>query len=279
METDEARLIQELEELARQPVTAIRCSCPTRNRQLNDSTCRLVWSLSPETTLLIGGPFGRPEVITLHQNEVAAGYPGAPTNFGGQYDCRTFALVFTPDYIRLVTYNFQADNHFSSEFCNIRHQLPPHGYALFNLLRQFKGEQEHRAAAACLQSLLELTLSELQKSSSGKQISKSQFTWNRIDNYLQSGLKFDLSRSAVAREFQLNPCYLSSLCLTQTGKKFNEYVRSLRLNQAALLLELDLSLDEIAMECGFSYTSYMIRSFRKIYGMSPGQYRENCCGK
>ena len=40
-----------------------------------------------------------------------------------------------------------------------------------------------------------------------------------------------------------------------------------------LLLELELSLDEISEACGYRYTSYFIRQFKEKYGLPPGTFR------
>ena len=54
----------------------------------------------------------------------------------------------------------------------------------------------------------------------------------------------------------------------------SEYIIQIRLRNAThLLKESDFSLTQIAMECGFSDSSYFGRIFRRTMGMSPSQYR------
>lgn len=276
MENGELELTDMLKARMDSRPARIICSSPVQNRKLHDSTYRLVWNTGGTVPVLMGGADGRPQTSELHENELAVGYPGSPTQFAGKQICRTFAVSYSPGCIRLVRYHFFGDDPFQRIYCNFPQGLPPHGYGLFNLLRQFRPETELDAAVECLHSLIRLTLSVLE-CGNGVHVSKACFTWTRIDNYLRECLHCDLTRMMVAKRFQLSPCYLSTLCLNQTGMKFNEYVRKLRLAQAAILLSLEMSLDEIASKCGFSYTNYMIRAFKDVYGIPPGKYRELHC--
>ena len=55
-----------------------------------------------------------------------------------------------------------------------------------------------------------------------------------------------------------------------------EYQRSLRLNSSReLLCSTNLTISEIAFCCGYDDALYFSRIFKKQYGMSPSQYREN----
>jgi AraC-like DNA-binding protein/quercetin dioxygenase-like cupin family protein len=59
-----------------------------------------------------------------------------------------------------------------------------------------------------------------------------------------------------------------------TGLSPLDYFTGLRMEKVRrMLTETDLSLNEIAFECGFSDTSYMIKLFRVRHGLPPGKYR------
>ena len=58
------------------------------------------------------------------------------------------------------------------------------------------------------------------------------------------------------------------------GKTPYEYLTRLRLEEAKrLILMGELSMSEIAEQCGFSSTSYFIQVFHKTAGVSPDKYR------
>lgn len=59
------------------------------------------------------------------------------------------------------------------------------------------------------------------------------------------------------------------------GQSPNRYIRSCRLERAALLLETGLcSVTEAASQCGFDSLSYFSSEFRKAYGTVPSQCAE-----
>ena len=59
-----------------------------------------------------------------------------------------------------------------------------------------------------------------------------------------------------------------------TGVTLNEYVNLLRLSYAqALLMQEDTNVLDVAMESGFRSISAFNRSFRKISGKSPSDFR------
>lgn len=59
-----------------------------------------------------------------------------------------------------------------------------------------------------------------------------------------------------------------------TGKSVNQFIREIRLGKATKLLkETDLTSSEIAYQVGFNSASYFNRSFRKKFGITPGEYK------
>ena len=60
------------------------------------------------------------------------------------------------------------------------------------------------------------------------------------------------------------------------GVTFHTYLNDLRREKAVhLLMETELSAEEIAVRSGYGDFSALYRSFVKHYGVSPGQYRKN----
>ena len=61
-----------------------------------------------------------------------------------------------------------------------------------------------------------------------------------------------------------------------TGYSPIDYLLHVRLAKAAeLLLKSELSIFEIASECGFTDSNYFSRQFRKYYNSSPRDYRKS----
>jgi len=86
----------------------------------------------------------------------------------------------------------------------------------------------------------------------------------------------NLNLSSAANSLNVSSPYLGQLFKTQTGKYFNEYLCSVRLDSAIdLISETNLRIGDIAIRCGFANQSYLNRMFRKEYRLSPVEYRKS----
>ena len=84
----------------------------------------------------------------------------------------------------------------------------------------------------------------------------------------------ELSLSLVSGELDITPSYFSAFFIREVGIGFNEYITGLRIERAKQLLsETNSRINSIAGLCGFRSASYFIVVFRKLTGMSPGEYR------
>ncbi len=73
----------------------------------------------------------------------------------------------------------------------------------------------------------------------------------------------------------MNKSALCKFVKKHTGKTFTEYINSLRLEKAALLLSSTTELAcDIAYDCGFTSIPYFHRLFSRKYGISPCNYRK-----
>lgn len=93
-------------------------------------------------------------------------------------------------------------------------------------------------------------------------------------HYIENNYK-DSSLSAAAKDFGLNPTYLSSLLKKHTGFSYNELVCQQKLNVAKRLLDnSEMAVTEIANYIGYQNMSFFYRKFKQIFGSLPGEYRE-----
>lgn len=68
---------------------------------------------------------------------------------------------------------------------------------------------------------------------------------------------------------------LSKLIKKQTGQTFKELLQQKRFSKAVqLLTNSTLSISDIILAVGYENTSYFYRTFKKLYGMSPHEYRK-----
>lgn len=85
----------------------------------------------------------------------------------------------------------------------------------------------------------------------------------------------NISLSDLASHFGRSPSHISHLFKKKSGLTVRAYCNELKLSDAKkLLLSTDMSVTEVALESGFSDSSYFISLFRKKYGVSPLKLRQ-----
>jgi len=95
-----------------------------------------------------------------------------------------------------------------------------------------------------------------------------------VDRYIRKNLTQDLSLEHLAQLCNMDPTYFHKLFTGAYGKTPAQQVLSYRIAAAKVaLVEGELSLSEIAAQCGFSSHSYFSSKFRQVMGKTPSQYR------
>ncbi|MEI7026519.1 helix-turn-helix domain-containing protein [Paenibacillus sp. y28] len=85
----------------------------------------------------------------------------------------------------------------------------------------------------------------------------------------------DFTLEECAQTMSFHPVYLSRVFKKETGVSFSNYLMECRMNKAKQLLETtDMKVSEISERLQYKNISAFIRSFRKTFGMTPGNYRE-----
>jgi two-component system response regulator YesN len=96
-----------------------------------------------------------------------------------------------------------------------------------------------------------------------------------VQDYIDDNYMYDVNLTMIAERYNYNPSYFSEMFKAKVGKTFIQYLTDIRMTHAARLLEeTKLSLWEIAELIGFSNASYFSTKFRRMYGMSPSEYRQ-----
>ncbi len=91
--------------------------------------------------------------------------------------------------------------------------------------------------------------------------------------YINANLTEDLSLTALCERANFTPVYFHKLFKASTGKTLQKYVEEQRIKKAnALLLAGEMTLTQIAYECGFSSQSYFSCVFKRYTGKTPRDY-------
>ncbi|GAB2719376.1 helix-turn-helix domain-containing protein [Paenibacillus thermoaerophilus] len=98
---------------------------------------------------------------------------------------------------------------------------------------------------------------------------------NQVIKLVEERYDQDLTLEWCAQKLNFHPVYLSRVFKRETGKTFSEYLAEYRMNLAKTWLDTtSLKISEISEKLNYSNTTAFIRTFRKVVGTTPGQYRE-----
>jgi AraC family transcriptional regulator len=97
----------------------------------------------------------------------------------------------------------------------------------------------------------------------------------QIREFLDSSLSQPVSLGELAKSVSLHPVYLARIFRQTYGCSVGEYFRRRRIEfVCAQLATPDKPLAQIASEAGFCDQAHLTRTFRRITGLTPGQYRQ-----
>lgn len=96
----------------------------------------------------------------------------------------------------------------------------------------------------------------------------------RAIQYMEIHYSDRISLKDVANELYISPNYLSELFKKHTGQTFSDYLLSVRMEKSKLYLSnIAYKVADIAELVGFSDSRYFSSTFKKFYGMTPMEYR------
>ena len=97
-----------------------------------------------------------------------------------------------------------------------------------------------------------------------------------IQSYIQGHYQSAISLNDLAEQMYLTPAYLSKYIKKKFGMTFMDYLNNVRLFHAVdELIYTNKSLTHIAMDNGFCTSAAFNKSFKKVFNMSPGEYRRS----
>jgi AraC-like DNA-binding protein len=191
---------------------------------------------------------------------------------------KMISIVFKEKYLRLlyINYNIEVDSEWPEP--NFTYHLwPGPSASTFHAMQSLTNAKDFSNCNdlfvmlnTCLLRLIGHDLQQTKHFTMGKALSK----YLSLSEYVQNHLQNQVTRQDIADIFKITPQYVSYLFKFFHGKSFSDFLTSCRINHATiLLLESDMTIDEISMECNYSYTSHFIKMFKRQHGFSPAKYR------
>lgn len=98
---------------------------------------------------------------------------------------------------------------------------------------------------------------------------------NRIMEYINANYAENITLNDIAKAEYVNFYYLSHFFRNHAGITFREYLNRVRLEKAVeAISDMDRSISEIALSCGFSSVKMLVKHFKEKYRCTPNEYRK-----
>ena len=144
---------------------------------------------------------------------------------------------------------------------------------IFELVKHDDGKIHHRLENLVFNLITEI--SDAQK--------KMEYDTSKISTakrFIDKRIKVKITIAEVCEYVHLDNAYFSRLFKNTYGITPTAYILQQKVEQSKYLLtKTSLSINDIALNYSFVNSSHYIRSFIKIVGMSPSQYREQSQNK
>ncbi len=159
-----------------------------------------------------------------------------------------------------------------------------YNYFLRDMMKEINGEQDTKLFKNIYDmydiedfyfqfvQLIENTFADLSKMENNPTITVVKLIEKVIMEYLDDNLSLEF----IAEKVYLSPKYISRIFKEEKGINITQFITDCKLKKAAkLLIETNISLDELIKQIGFSSTNYFIKKFKEKYSITPVQYRRN----
>lgn len=107
-------------------------------------------------------------------------------------------------------------------------------------------------------------------------LSRKQLIFLRSSDYIRKNSNGTISLRTIAKINHVSESYIQKIYKEYAGRSITQFIHESKIENAMHLLSTtDLPIKQIATECGISDRNYFTRTFRKVVGVTPRQYREN----
>lgn len=105
-----------------------------------------------------------------------------------------------------------------------------------------------------------------------KSVGREYQSVKRVQEYLRARFTENVSLEQLAALAELSPFHFIRVFRRQVGLPPHAYLTQVRVNKAKTLLALGEPIAQVALETGFADQSHLTKHFKRIVGVTPGQY-------
>ena len=135
------------------------------------------------------------------------------------------------------------------------------------------GEFKEELLSALLKSII-ISIVRLKKERDTSGDNKGALLARRVIGYVQQNYNKPIKNEEIAKHFHFNPSYVNRVFKAHTGFTLRTFLIDYRINQAMEILRTqNIGISETALLVGFQDIPHFIKTFRKLVGQTPTEYR------
>ncbi len=141
---------------------------------------------------------------------------------------------------------------------------------VYQLIRKYSGE---RLAQTCAKYFM--IEDQVKPPKDISEFSSRDTLVSAIKSWLQLNYHRPINSREIAEQFHMSYRNLNRRFTAETGQALQEYLQILRLDRAArLMASTCMSVEHVALQCGYGNASSLGKIFKKRFGQSPLAYRK-----
>ncbi len=104
----------------------------------------------------------------------------------------------------------------------------------------------------------------------------SKYIINKVEEYIEKNYSSKVTLEDIATHINLSKQYISFLFKKETGINISFYIINLRIDKAKeMIIKGEDSMKVIYQKVGFTDQQYFYKTFKKVTGLTVGQYKDN----
>ena len=237
-------------------------------------------------------PFLLPDVQCHANYEILFMISGGILHFTdyGTYYLVPGDFLLIPPYVKHQSYHNAMTERivlsfFSTHIKNMDKQMltcfqTPHikdGWSLFPLLEEIGKEykRDEPLSLCAVEALTSLLLIHLSRITAGSPVPESNPLMEQVKIDITEHYMLDISLDDLALKYNMSKSHFSKKFKSYAGMGFHEFLTLVRIQNAErLLVTTSESVTEVASLCGFNDSSHFTQTFKKLKGMTPGEYKK-----
>ena len=181
-------------------------------------------------------------------------------------------------YLRFLKTRVMPMEHFQGMcleiLAGIIHIVKSDGLSVEDCLGSYDGMFKHLLKDRDVSSVLDWLNQLAQQAISARMEKLNRRTpIEEIIHYIDSNISSQISLKTLSYQFGISHAYLGQMFKKETGVKFNDYLNSLRVEKAKKLMKgRGITINTVARNLGYSNPDYFYKIFKKLTGISAGEY-------